>query len=802
MRHTTGLPGACMTERESTPRLFAAPAAKPVAMVGTSGLVHASWSVPTPEAFNLVGRNTGNLAFQHACWSLFEEEKFVVGSGFDAAAVRERASLLCLPAANFLYSGFDLGGLAARIEATKLPVLILGLGAQAFRSIDEVKLKPGTERFMQVIAERSKVIPVRGPYTAAVLERYGIKNFAVLGCPSNFINPARDLGAQILRRWRERRDFLAYAPTFYSYTADVEMAIFRAFEDRIGEIVAQDPEEAVAIGRGERSPALDEYLAAKAGFLSKLPEAERGRVVRLLRAYFNADAWLESYLRFDGVIGTRIHGINLGWQAGRAAMVVSYDLRTEELADTMGVPMVKSAHVRQDNIEALFDERIEACAPRYDERRARLATALMDVIRANALTPGAALSHLAGGGAGQGAPAPQAVPPAEVRTPSGPQVTGFLEQYNREKIAGWVRSDQPVPPTLVIRLNGSEVARTTPNRPRPDLGPHAWTYAVALPADYPFRDAMKVEVVVEATGEHLGNSPIVSSFALNDEEKVLRGRNGYLFLQNDTNQNLEQVQGRRPLTAGELAGWTEFFRRSDDAAARRGARIVYIVAPNKENVFAQHMPPEVTVSDDRPIVQLQDLVSRLGLQRTSLLYPLEEMRAAGPFESYSKGDTHWNYWGAWLAAKAVIEAAGGLLGPAETGPAPSEFRSRYGHSDLLSKLGGTCVEPHIVHTRPAAMRLVEQNETFNTGQRRRYEATAPGLTTRALMLHDSFGEWMVRFLAERCASLTTFWSTSLPDDLGPEEPLDLIICERAERFLPRPPVALRLDGGGLKAAGS
>lgn len=790
-----------MADRGNTAREMAGgTGGKPVAMVGTSGVVDASWRVPTPEAFTTVGRNTGNLAFQHACWQLFDEDKFSVGSGFDAAVVRERAGLLCLPAANFLYSGFDLGGLADRIEATKLPVLILGLGAQAFRSIDEVKLKPGTERFMRVVAERSKVVPVRGPYTAAVLERHGITNFAVLGCPSNFIHPARDLGARILRRWRERREMLAYAPTFYSYTAEVELAILRAFEGRIAEIVAQDPEEAVAIARGERSPALEEYLAAKAGFLSRLEGAERRQAVRMMRAYFGADAWMESYLRFDGVIGTRIHGINLGWQAGRAAMVVSYDLRTEELADTMGVPMVKASTVRQDTIEAQFDERVEACAATYDARRAVLAAGMAEVMRANGLTPGATLAGLAAAPAAP--PAPDAAPRVET---AAPRVTGFLEQYNREKIAGWVRSDRPVPPGIILRLNGREVARTTPSRPRPDLGPNAWTFAVALPADYPFADAMQVEAVVEATGEHLGNSPIVSSFVANDDAKVLVGRGGYLFLQNDSNANLEQVQGRRPLTAGELEGWGEFLRRSDEAAERAGARIVYVVAPNKECVFAEHLPDGVAVSPHRPVVQLQALMERLRPGRITLLYPLEAMRAAGPFESYSKGDTHWNYWGAWLAAKAVIEAAGGLLGSADDGPVAGDFRTRYGHSDMLSKLGGTCVEPHVMHARPAAMRLVARNEVFNTGQMRRYEATAPGRTTHALMLHDSFGEWMVRYLAERCASLTTLWSTSIPDDMALEQPPALVVCERAERFLPRPPLPLRLDApaaGRVRAAGS
>jgi hypothetical protein len=79
---------------------------------------------------------------------------------------------------------------------------------------------------------------------------------------------------------------------------------------------------------------------------------------------------------------------------------------------------------------------------------------------------------------------------------------------------------------------------------------------------------MRVEAVV--AGKHLQNSPVVTSFAETDAQKVLRGRDGFLFLHNDTNAVQDQVQGRRRLTPSELDAWAGFFLELDAAAAARG----------------------------------------------------------------------------------------------------------------------------------------------------------------------------------------------------------------------------------------
>ncbi|MES2713124.1 MAG: polysaccharide pyruvyl transferase family protein [Pseudomonadota bacterium] len=759
---------------------------KPIAILGTDGSIATSFVRSTASAVALTGANTGNLAFQYAAFHrVLGDARITVPFSFDPASLRESCRLVCIPAANFLYSGFDLGDLAKRLEATGLPLLVLGLGAQAFKDIGEVKLKPGTERLLHLFRERCRRIMLRGRHTAAVLERHGVQNFEVLGCPSNFINPDPALGAGIAARIAARpMTSIAFAPTFYPYNAAIERALLDEIGmDRLAEIVAQDPLAAIAVARGDAdTQETQAWLAERAGFLTEAPPALRAAMRARMRAYFSAEAWLESYQRVDAVIGTRIHGAALGWQAGRAALVVSYDLRTEELAETMGLPLAKIAEVKHGMAVALMAERAATMAPAYDARRHHLAQRLVALLGEHDVTPGAVLAQLAVGAV----PAPPRDDAAAGPSAPAPRPThwGFLEQYNRHRVAGWVASSDAVPPDVTIRFDGRDIGTVQPSLKRPDIGANAWAFELRLPHDAVTRDVVRVEALFAASGRALRNSPVVTSVAADDAEKVLRGSEGYLFLRNDSNRVIDQVTGKRTLSEGELSQWEDFLRGLDAAAQARGARVVYLVAPNKECVFAEFLPGEVVVSEARPVRQLQALAARLDLRATRMIYPLEALRRAGPrFATYPKGDSHWSDYGATVALAALYES----LGLPEATEA--DFRTEFRNADLLSKLGGVCVEQQPVLDRRPAAAAVHDNGVLNTGRRRdlRSGHGANAQAQRLLILHDSFGEWLIPPLAERFDRTTAIWNANLGAELLEEVQPDIIILERAERFLVVPP---------------
>ena len=756
-------------------------ASKPVAILGTAGRVARSFEGETAALFEVVGRNTGNLAFQYATCQALADDYRLYPFAFDPALVAAECRAICLPSANFLYTGFDLGDLARRIEKANLPLFVIGLGAQAMRSIDEVVLKEGTVRLLKVMSERCRTILVRGDITARVLEKYGVKNFTVFGCPSNLISAKKDLGASILQRWKSHRDGIAFAPTFYSYNSDFELELLNIIGPRLTEIVAQDPLGAVAWARGDRGPSALDWAHGKSGFLSKLPADLQRSALARLTTYFSCEAWLEAYRGSDAVVASRIHGASLGWQAGRASLVVSYDLRTEELARTMGLPFIKSDQIDGAGFDRMFDEKVEASVADYDARRRLSAVLLMESLRGAELTPSDHLIGLAGQVAPEPGPAVREQRPA---------VWGFLEKYNRDRIGGWVASDGPEAPEVVIRLGSREIARVAGGVIRADLGEKAWGFEVEVPSEAITEQVMRVEAVFASNGQHLRNSPIVSSFAENDRRKVVIGKDGWLFLGDDTNQTMDQICGRRPLTPGETGVWREFFLLLEQTCRSIGVPAIYLVAPAKEVVAARFLPDELVLSENRAVRQLQRLVSELPLEWVKFLYPAEAMASQSAYPVYPKGDTHWTDYG---AAVALRELYGAMRNNLDIQPNFDDtYEIEYRNTDLRSKLGGVCVEQMPVRRGPSSYKLVSDNEIINSGRIKQLESLGPVARRNLLLFHDSFGDWLIPRLAETFAKTKSLWTRNFDlSALNAFRP-DMIVFERAERFLIQPPQVARI----------
>lgn len=369
---------------------------KPVAYAGSFGTVPASGFLGTEEAFAKTGRNTGNLAFHAALAGCIAEPCIAVGFRFDPATIRETYRAICIPAANFLYSRFDFSDLAGRLEKAGLPVVIAGLGAQAGRSVEEVKLKPGTERLLRVLAEHCRTIAVRGDFTAQVLEHYGVTNYEVLGCPSNFLNPDPGLGQGIAQRLAGPMERWAFVPTFYDRLANFEMRLFRRISPMVEEIICQEPLAAVALARGDRDEALEAWFDGP-GFQKYVPKPDRTAFRHRLRSYFGVEPWIEAYRRLDVVVGTRIHGVNLGWQSGRPALIFPHDLRTRELAEIMGLPVMATTDAGRETIAKDIVDTIGPYAERFDAVRASLATRFGAMLERAGLTPSERLKRIAAG---------------------------------------------------------------------------------------------------------------------------------------------------------------------------------------------------------------------------------------------------------------------------------------------------------------------------------------------------------------------------------------------------------------------
>jgi len=264
------------------------------------------------------------------------------------------------------------------------------------------------------------------------------------------------------------------------------------------------------------------------------------------------------------------------------------------------------------------------------------------------------------------------------------------------------------------------------------------------------------------------------------DEKVLRGRNGRLFLANDKNDILSQHSGQRMLTEYELARW------GVTLAARRelGIPYLFLVPPNAHSVYPEDLPPEIVSAEERPIHQLMK-------QEPDIIYPLDDLLAAKPDPLlYCKGDTHWTRRGAFIVYKRLVREIDGLVELHEVEADDVIFRENLRVGELGYKLEPVMKSVEIlswvIQPRPT---LISDNLVVNTGMH--IVTDCPGAPpTTCVVFGDSFAGNIMPFLA---SSFRRFVFCHLPMfdlDVIEEERPDLILSILNERFLVVVPTAV------------
>ena len=356
-----------------------------IGILGTPGRIPGAAFMDTKPLLGKVGDNSGNLVFQYAVTNAITEDKLYIGLDlpWDPAKVREHCRVLVIPSANFIRENFDLTGFVGFLEKTELPLVFLGLGAQA-NSFDkkEFDFHPSIVRLISLIRERCLQTGVRGPYTANVLNDRGVDKVSVIGCPSNFINPDDNLPLKLQEKWNQ--ESLQIATTGDEpwpknpLKRDAERKLVALTKSR-GGIYVQQSVEPFVLALRQRNPyqtvaveprTVDSLRMSLAPNMGALEFANF--LTASMRLYFDVDQWLEDVSRFDLSIGLRLHGNMVPFQAGCPAIWVYHDSRTQELAETMCLPRLSLEDFLKIDSVSEFKAASGADFSRYAQTRQRL----------------------------------------------------------------------------------------------------------------------------------------------------------------------------------------------------------------------------------------------------------------------------------------------------------------------------------------------------------------------------------------------------------------------------------------------
>ena len=272
-----------------------------------------------------------------------------------------------------------------------------------------------------------------------------------------------------------------------------------------------------------------------------------------------------------------------------------------------------------------------------------------------------------------------------------------------------------------------------------------------------------------------------------DMEKVVRGKDGWLFLHNDTNRTMDQLAGIVRLTPLQLRRWRLLLELRTAWLERFGIPYFVVIVPNAASVYPEKMPDGFEAVEDRPIHQLL-----AHLDETSsfarVLMPLDELIAAKRERlTYIPTDTHWNEYGAFVAYDRLadeLELHGIELRRLRL--PDLNVREQVRPGDLGVKVEPQAESPQIlVQPREPAARMVTDNRVYNNGRNVVYECPpAPG---RLFVHGDSFAYAMLHLLAESFARVSFFHRPTLDFDAVLQERPSAVVSVIAERFIVRVP---------------
>jgi hypothetical protein len=292
---------------------------------------------------NMVAGNAGNLLFSVATHKILETadtqvtaDRLLIKPG-QADLINERYDAYVIPLANAIRPSYEsnLIRLTALIRRLRIPVVILGVGAQASLRHDTRRLatmSDSVRAFVAAVLDRSPSIGVRGEFTHDYLRGlgFGPADVEVIGCPSMFIDgdrlhverrvPALDTGSRLA---------INVSP----------------YVKKMGPVVRHHV---------ERYPDLT-YIAQDIATLELLLWGDSGtdvdpgedRPIHIDHPLFRDDKtryfldpwpWLRFLATRDFSFGTRIHGNIAALMAGTPAFVLAHDSRTLELVRYFEIP--------------------------------------------------------------------------------------------------------------------------------------------------------------------------------------------------------------------------------------------------------------------------------------------------------------------------------------------------------------------------------------------------------------------------------------------------------------------------------
>lgn len=291
---------------------------------------------------------------------------------------------------------------------------------------------------------------------------------------------------------------------------------------------------------------------------------------------------------------------------------------------------------------------------------------------------------------------------------------------------------------------------------------------------------------------HWNNMFQVKLLKVSPLETLMLGRDGWLFL-DGPHLEMNYFRADKPFSKGELARWRRVLLQRHIWLERQGIRFIYVIAPNKSTIYPEKVPARIHRAPTR-MDQLFEYLQHRPLPTGFHLLDLRKtLRAAkAQYPVYGKIDSHWNSFGAMLAANKIIGVLSRFFplhppGLADFTVSLEPSAGPRGDLAAMLSLADVLYDSQAVKVAPRSPSRVIVSEPAHwiDAEFEREVTICPGAELpEVLMFRDSFGYALGKYLSEHFQKVTYVSDIGLrfhPQFVRTVRPR-IVIQEMAERF--------------------
>jgi polysaccharide pyruvyl transferase WcaK-like protein len=311
-------------------------------------------SVEQALQHDLIATNAGNLIFSDATHKILTTPGTeVVSNGIKtdvnaSGRINEQYDAFVVPLANAFRPSFQpmLDRLTQLISKLRIPVVVIGVGAQTGLGYNAARLKPMEESvraFVSAVLDRSASIGVRGEFTEKYLRDMGFKDVEVIGCPSMFLH-----GKELVVRKRvaelTRDSRIAINGSHDAVRKQGIDQVIRRTHERYPNLryIGQNLSDAKQLHWRDLSDPNSQVTEMPTHPDHPMYREDKARV------YVDPVTWIDDLRGFDYSFGSRIHGNIAALLAGTPATVLTGDSRTLELCRYFEIPHQRIDQLPED----------------------------------------------------------------------------------------------------------------------------------------------------------------------------------------------------------------------------------------------------------------------------------------------------------------------------------------------------------------------------------------------------------------------------------------------------------------------